>query len=723
MMERAIKAPEMTLTPAHEALLIASAINEDVAAERGYWSATRPEHAQFLRELELESLADSMPGLIVPTYNYKREKVTYQLRLDYPVKMAKGGTLRYKSPRKDERRTFFDIHPRNADKLAGNEPLWITEGVRKADAATSKGLCCIALMGVDMWQSKDVKDRPAALPEWSFVNLKGRDVFLAFDSDVMTNPKVQAALTRLRTYLTGRHAIVHDVILPGGPNGEKIGLDDYFAAGHSLEELHALAEEQPAAPPVDWSFIDDINAKFAFLKHAHYYVEETTDLFGQKTYAAHTLPELRNIFANKPVTMPGDDGPRQVNPVELWNANPKRREYMFMDLLPGVSQHACDKRGVLNMWQGWNVEPVDSPQSCNLIVKHIHDRIANGDAYIAEKILDLLAFHVQRPMEKVRIALVLRSKTQGTGKGLLGEYLRAIYGPHFVKADTQRAVLGQFNAHLAKALVLFVDEATFGGDRKAADQLKTLISEETRDLEHKGKDVNRVRNLMFLMIAGNAEHLVNVETADRRHFVVDVREERMPTAESRALIAEMRGAGPAAFLHFLMNRELAPDYNHEDVPETAARSDAKLHSLPRLERFIYEHLYNGEVSHRAETGERRLFWPTTEGGYLAKAEWFKAFEAFHKNDRYAEKVSEFYKKLAADTKRGVPLVLRTIHPRQGENKSQVPCAVLPTLDAARELFAKSCNLDVSIWNGAANAADVAEAERLATVLQPNEGAF
>jgi hypothetical protein len=201
---------------------------------------------------------------------------------------------------------------------------------------------------------------------------------------------------------------------------------------------------------------------------------------------------------------------------------------------------------------------------------------------------------------------------------------------------------------------------------------------------------------------------------------VDVKEERMPSAESKALIAEMRGAGPAAFLHYLMNRELPGDYNHEDVPETAARSDAKLHSLPRLERFIYEHLYNGEVSFRGELGERRVFWPTVEGGYVEKADWFKAFEAFHKNDRYAEKSSEFFKKLGADTKRGVPLILGNIHPRIGENKRQVKCAVLPTLDEARELFAKSCKLSDSVWDGAPRASEVAEAERMASIIDPDD---
>ncbi len=109
-MERAIKAPNVTLTPSHRALIVASAISDDVAAERAYWSATGPEHAQFLRELDLESLADGMPGLVIPTYNYKREQVTYQLRLDHPLKTQKGGTLRYKEAALEKRVSFaFDI--------------------------------------------------------------------------------------------------------------------------------------------------------------------------------------------------------------------------------------------------------------------------------------------------------------------------------------------------------------------------------------------------------------------------------------------------------------------------------------------------------------------------------------------------------------------------------------------------------------------------------------
>ena len=108
-------------------------------------------------------------------------------------------------------------------------PLWITEGVRKGDAAVSIDLCCIALLGV--WNFRGTNDRggKTALAHWEAVALNGREVFIAFDSDVMLKPTVHAALARLGRFLRGRHAVVRYVYLPAESDGTKVALDDYLA--------------------------------------------------------------------------------------------------------------------------------------------------------------------------------------------------------------------------------------------------------------------------------------------------------------------------------------------------------------------------------------------------------------------------------------------------------------------------------------------------------------
>ena len=48
---------------------------------------------------------------------------------------------------------------------------------------------------------------------------------MAFDSDVMVNPKVRGALDALTAFLTKRGAHVQHVTLPPAPDGGKVGLD------------------------------------------------------------------------------------------------------------------------------------------------------------------------------------------------------------------------------------------------------------------------------------------------------------------------------------------------------------------------------------------------------------------------------------------------------------------------------------------------------------------
>jgi hypothetical protein len=85
------------------------------------------------------------------------------------------------------------------------KPLFITEGARKADAAVSKGMCCIALLGVWNWRGRNEFGGKTALADWDSIALNKRDVYIVFDSDVMVKPGVYAALVRLKAFLESRN--------------------------------------------------------------------------------------------------------------------------------------------------------------------------------------------------------------------------------------------------------------------------------------------------------------------------------------------------------------------------------------------------------------------------------------------------------------------------------------------------------------------------------------
>lgn len=255
------------LFPQHAALLKASAISPEVSRARGYVSVdtkTRLDPAGFAKSQR------EVPGLLIPLHGTDGTVRLHQYRPDNPRIGPDGKARKYETP---FRKVLCIDVPPGALAAIGDPavPLWITEGARKADAAVTAGLCCVALLGVDGWQSKGV-----ALPDWKDIRLKDREVVIAFDSDVMTKPSVAGALQRLTAWLEYRGATVRHALLPGAGNGAKTGLDDYLA-GHSADELRGLVAEpgrpaakaaavaaviQPALPPAEPCSLDQTVAVF-----------------------------------------------------------------------------------------------------------------------------------------------------------------------------------------------------------------------------------------------------------------------------------------------------------------------------------------------------------------------------------------------------------------------------------------------------------------------------
>jgi hypothetical protein len=223
----------------HRKLIEDSGISEEVATARGYRSVTTR------AELKRLGFADSqcrVPALLLPVYGVGGEIVSYQIRPDMP-RIRDGKALKYETPAKS--RMAVDVPPLARAMLGKPDvPLIVTEGIRKADAAASHGLCCIDVLGVWNWRGTNPYGGKLVLPDFESIALNGRDVYLCFDSDVVTKPAVRQALDRLSAFLTSRGASVKVLLLPTGDVGVKTGLDDYLAADHSPADLFSLVVDR-----------------------------------------------------------------------------------------------------------------------------------------------------------------------------------------------------------------------------------------------------------------------------------------------------------------------------------------------------------------------------------------------------------------------------------------------------------------------------------------------
>ena len=211
-----------------------SGISPEIVAERGYGTVrSRTELLDFKKY-------QRRPGLVIPVSS-PSGAASRRLRPDRPRKGKDGKPRKYEQPA--DTPNMLDVHPQMLEEArSGAGDLWVTEGEKKADSLTSRGLCTVALFGVWGWCVKGTKGR-ALLPCWDHVRLRGRRVYVVFDRDVMEKEGVQLALERFVPALETQGAEVLVVYLPGPEKG----VDDYLVAGHTVAELKMLARKfEPA---------------------------------------------------------------------------------------------------------------------------------------------------------------------------------------------------------------------------------------------------------------------------------------------------------------------------------------------------------------------------------------------------------------------------------------------------------------------------------------------
>src|SRR5262245_40391201 len=134
----------------HRALLDASAIAPEVSAARGYRSITDPAELVELG-YPVEWVDQLTPCLYIPILGVNGERVAWHIRPDRPRSDERGRVRKYEFPPGGKNR--LDVPAAVREKLGDpTQTLFITEGCRKADAAVSKGLACVSIIGTWSWR-------------------------------------------------------------------------------------------------------------------------------------------------------------------------------------------------------------------------------------------------------------------------------------------------------------------------------------------------------------------------------------------------------------------------------------------------------------------------------------------------------------------------------------------------------------------------------------------
>ncbi|MFE9121050.1 AAA family ATPase [Streptomyces sp. NPDC007172] len=165
----------------------------------------------------------------------------------------------------------LNVHPL-ARPLMGDTgaPLMIVEGTKQYLAAVSaldgKRIFPVGMSGIRNWQWKPGgPDTPSlALPDWQWIPVVGRKIYIVVDTDALTNDAVKAGEDALAEEMTRRGGEVYRVRVPLVGGDPKTGLDDYLATlpgeGRTAGLLGLLtaAEDDTGAFFLDANDLDQI---------------------------------------------------------------------------------------------------------------------------------------------------------------------------------------------------------------------------------------------------------------------------------------------------------------------------------------------------------------------------------------------------------------------------------------------------------------------------------
>jgi hypothetical protein len=254
----------MTLSEAHRAQLErGSSISPSVIDARGYRTVTDVEE---LMKLGFKSY-QARPGLLVPIHTTDGGNSLYRLKPDAPRVVEdkekrqpdgsfKQRVFKYEQPAHQGLR--LDCNPISRPLLPQvGTRIFFVEGEKKADSLASRGQCAISLPGVTGYKNRNQYGGVTLTADLDYIALKpGRPTFIVFDSDVASNPDVSKAESVLAQHLKRKGGDVHIIRLPSA-DGKKVGVDDWFASGHDLQELLELVVEDVETLARSYHFMSD----------------------------------------------------------------------------------------------------------------------------------------------------------------------------------------------------------------------------------------------------------------------------------------------------------------------------------------------------------------------------------------------------------------------------------------------------------------------------------
>lgn len=335
------------------------------------------------------------------------------------------------------------------------------------------------------------------------------------------------------------------------------------------------------------NLLQEYNDRFAVVSIEGKFRIADTDVFPGEPPTFYMKDDFLNIMGTDMSDVCNDAG-KPIPKARVWLANARRRTYRNVDFVPGA-----EESDILNLWTGWGVQP-SAEGSCQAWLGLLHNVVCGGNEMLTNWMLHWLANIVREPTEKSLTAPVIIG-VEGAGKSLMLSYFGQILGRRgYTVITNEEHVYGRFNKHLATTLLLHSEEALYGGEKKHAGIIRSLVTDEYRIYEQKGIDAQQVRNYLRLVLTSNELHAAPAKPGDRRYTVISMEDRKASERLVKQVLGEKRNGGPAVLFQYLLDLDYDPNIPRINIKNDALRG-LKETNMTAIEKWWHEALTRGTV--------------------------------------------------------------------------------------------------------------------------------
>jgi hypothetical protein len=413
--------------------------------------------------------------------------------------------------------------------------------------------------------------------------------------------------------------------------------------------------------------LDKMNKVFAYvtIQGKACFIEERCDDIELRAYSDFLLeaagwPKIKMISST--------GAPRMENPGKVWTNWEGRRSYDGVKFAPYTTEREF-KEGdklFLNRYRGLKTQPTP-PEARACRMEHcqgkgciayfesrieagkkaicpaegtwtywlqtIHDVAAKGEITHTQWLLDWFADMIQAPggrgsrHARSEVSVCLRGG-QGTGKGAIIEPIMHILEPYAIKVAEMERITAKFNSIMEDKLLVFADEAIWGGSYKEGNKLKDIITGKDILIERKGINTYATTNFIRVFIASNSEWVVPAEEDERRYTVFDVAE---TYKKDRDWFALVNAGNLGDLMADLLGRAITQDVNKN--LDTDALEAQKSFRRDLVDDFL------------AEAAGESWFWDEDGNGLIVSHEELeRVFSERYSNRRIFAETPEGFKR-------------------------------------------------------------------------------